>query len=126
MKAQEMRKYRERHPNYNRESSRKTQEKYRKLIFDHYGWQCKMCGRDKNLVLDHINENGNEHRKELGIPSGWMFYRWVVKNGYPDDLQTLCRKCNRSKTLEHISKEVIYAKMREERGQEQVREPNSQ
>jgi hypothetical protein len=60
-----------------------------------------MCGATERLVLDHINEDGKEHRKEIGVPSGWMFWRWAVKHGYPDDLQTLCKRCNEAKAREY-------------------------
>ncbi len=69
----------------------------RKRVFDHYGWACKCCGEtiQEFLTLDHINGGGTAHRKSLkGGKSGTSFYRWVVENGYPTDLETACMNCN--------------------------------
>lgn len=45
------------------------------------------------LEIDHTNNNGNTHRKEVGR----HLYKWIIKNNYPRDLQILCANCNRSK-----------------------------
>lgn len=47
------------------------------------------------LGLDHINGGGREHRKSVG--SGFGFYRWLRKNGWPDGFQTMCHNCNQAK-----------------------------
>jgi hypothetical protein len=56
------------------------------------------CGATEDLTLDHVNGGGGKHRKQIG-GSGVLFYRWLVRNGFPDDppLQVLCGKCNSSK-----------------------------
>lgn len=45
------------------------------------------------MTLDHIENDGSEHRKELGF-SGNSFYLWIVKNGFPAGFQVLCMNCN--------------------------------
>ena len=59
---------------------------------------CQCCG-EKELVfltLDHINNDGNEHRTTIGV-GGLHLYRWAEKNNYPRTLQVLCRNCNWAK-----------------------------
>jgi len=43
------------------------------------------------LTIDHINNNGAEHRKLVG---GMNFYRWLQKNNYPEGFRVLCYNCN--------------------------------
>lgn len=64
-------------------------------IFDAYGGRfCACCGETeiKFLSLDHILQNGAEHRRAVGF----RVYRWLESNGYPDteQYQILCRNCN--------------------------------
>jgi hypothetical protein len=60
-----------------------------------YGGKCKCCGEteEKLLAVDHVHNNGAEHRKEKGM-RGASFYRWIRRQGYPDDYQILCCNCN--------------------------------
>ena len=51
------------------------------------------------LTLDHINNDGNKHRKKLRGSNkhggGTHFYRWLRRNNYPkDNFQILCMNCN--------------------------------
>jgi hypothetical protein len=59
---------------------------------NHYGEICKCCGETifEFLEIDHIDGGGNQHRKEIGS----HYYDWIIKNNFPDILQTLCAKCN--------------------------------
>jgi hypothetical protein len=75
--------------------------KIRQIILDHYGQKCNCsCGcnttNPRHLTLDHIENNGAAHRKEVG--TSLYFYRWVIKNNFPDDLQILCFNCNCAKS----------------------------
>jgi hypothetical protein len=79
----------------------KSSELYDQVL-EGYGAFCACCGeREKSfLVIDHVNNDGAAHRRELqsrGIYPGPAFYRWVVTNGFPDILQVLCANCNTSK-----------------------------
>lgn len=49
------------------------------------------------LTVDHINNDGHEHRKTAG--SGTPFYRWIVKNNFPPGFQILCWNCNSCKGI---------------------------
>ena len=64
--------------------------------FDHYcGQICCWCGENDFDVLsiDHINNDGNIHRKSgnKGISN---IYRWLKDNNYPEGFQVLCNNCN--------------------------------
>lgn len=81
----------------------KDQQSYRKKqqVIEHYGCVCAECGeaRIERLTIDHINNDGAEQRKLLGYKTGSIFYRWLVKKNFPDNLglQVLCYNCNGSK-----------------------------
>lgn len=68
--------------------------------------QCACCG-EKEIVflqLDHINDDGAEHRrqvtKELGyFPTGTGMANWLKKNDWPPIMQVLCANCNWGKRL---------------------------
>lgn len=53
---------------------------------------CVECGITDIRVLtaDHIGGNGNEHRRSINVPSGLKFYRWLIRNNYPNGFQVLC------------------------------------
>jgi hypothetical protein len=63
-------------------------------VIEHYGNKCVCCGETELLFLtiDHKNNDGAKKRKTQG--QSYTFYRWIQKNGYPSDLQLLCRNCN--------------------------------
>lgn len=67
---------------------------------------CQSCGFDQidGLVLDHINDDGTKHRKDLNIscrgnPGGKVLYDVIRRKGKMDGLQILCANCN---TMKHI------------------------
>jgi hypothetical protein len=61
---------------------------------------CACCGESQIefLTLDHINNDGNSHRKEIGF-GGSGLYRWAESHGYPPVLQVMCMNCNWGKRL---------------------------
>jgi len=59
------------------------------------------------LSLDHVNNNGAEHRKELGINnSGVQIYGVVKRAGFPEGFQTLC--CNHQMKKELLRRRAQY------------------
>lgn len=75
--------------------------RYRMLCIENYGGSCVCCGNSnyKYLQLDHINNDGAEHRKKLSNGKrGGNMYRWAVSNDYPKNLQLLCANCHHAKT----------------------------
>lgn len=88
------------------------QYEYRKKIKDQVynaygGYKCNCCGETTEffLTLDHINNDGAEHRKMInGNPkkrggNNCSMYRWIIKNNYPPILQVLCFNCNCGKKI---------------------------
>ena len=88
---------------------RKYRLKIKTQIMQHYGNKCNCCGEDtfEFLSIDHINDDGSKHRKEISpkyhhhIPNT-VIYRWIIKNNYPDDFQILCFNCNTAKHYHKI------------------------
>jgi len=73
-------------------------------VINHYGGKCSCCGEKhiEFLCIDHINGNGNKHRKfiEQVMGSEGNFYRWLVRNNYPKkEFQILCYNCNNAKHI---------------------------
>lgn len=73
----------------------------RLMAIKHYGGRCA-CPKCPDpecsfvfLCIDHVDNNGAEHRKEIG--SG--IYEWLRKNNYPDGFQVLCYNCNMGKSI---------------------------
>jgi hypothetical protein len=69
-------------------------------VFTAYGgYVCRCCGETHKefLQLDHVNNDGSDHRKEVGSAGGDRLYLWLKKNGYPPIIQVLCANCNYSK-----------------------------
>lgn len=82
-------------------TAKRGRDKNKEIVYRAYGEVCKCCGEaDKTcLSIDHVNNDGAQHRKEVGSGSG--FYQWLINNSFPKDFQTLCRNCNWAK---HINK----------------------
>ena len=68
----------------------------KKIILERYGRDCACCGESEFnfLTLDHINNDGAQHRREIGGKTGYNMYRWLINNELPDGFQTLCYNCN--------------------------------
>ena len=74
---------------------RRFRRNLRATIIKEYGGKCKVCGiiDPEVLEIDHINNNGKEHRKD-GI-SGYKMYQFLKNNSFPkDEYQLLCKNCN--------------------------------
>lgn len=72
--------------------AQRRQEK--ETVFRHYGGVCTCCNENllSLLTIDHINDDGGIQRKKNG--KGGKFYAWIIKMGFPTDLQILCWSCN--------------------------------
>lgn len=79
-------------------ASRKSYNKRRKAVIDHYGGKCACCGIEDIDVLefDHINGGGHKHFRKEGINK---LMNWLYKNDYPEGFQVLCSNCNVGKHL---------------------------
>lgn len=88
------------HPNPEKyKQSRRDQKRLLKIeTLKHYGGVCVCCGESNLLFLtiDHINGNGGQHRRQLGMGNGGghVFYQWLKNNHFPNGYQVLCFNCN--------------------------------
>lgn len=59
---------------------------------------CACCNEREYqfLTLDHIRNDGAEHRKKDPLAKG-SIVNWVIKNNFPPGLQVLCANCNMAK-----------------------------
>ncbi len=62
--------------------------------------KCVCCGETiiEFLGIDHINNNGAEERKQIGL-IGADFYAWLIKQGYPEGYQVMCHNCNQGRQI---------------------------
>lgn len=69
-------------------------------ILDHYSWFCQCCGCDipEFLTVGHKHGGGNLQREEIRkVKQVHEWYRWIIDNGFPEDLQIECWNCNMSR-----------------------------
>ena len=94
-----VRRYAGRNPDKIKKSNAEQYAKLRKQLFDAYGWACMCCGEKikEFLTIDHVNNDGAEHRRITGGGSAWL--REIRKLGFPPGFQTLCFNCNAARGL---------------------------
>lgn len=70
--------------------------------YGHNKCACVNCGYNdiRALSIDHVNGNGNRHRKMINVEGGEI-YTWLKKNDYPLGFQTLCMNCQFIKKQEN-------------------------
>lgn len=87
------------------DGKRKKRQRLRKEVMEGYGGKCAHCGfdDDRALVLDHVNDNGAEERKQW-IGKADFFYQKIINDGLPSDYQVLCANCNTIKEFERRQK----------------------
>lgn len=77
-------------------------DRTKQKVLDHYGRSCVCCGESEEvfLCLDHIDNNGTEHREMVG-KGGSTMYQWLVVHNFPEEwkLQTFCYNCNNAKKV---------------------------
>lgn len=78
--------------------------KTKTTVINHYSngtMHCRCCKETEMgfLSIDHINGGGNKHRKKIGSYAGGAFYRWLIKNNFPDGFQILCYNCNLGRAI---------------------------
>lgn len=58
---------------------------------------CICCGETilEFLTIDHINNNGNKHRKTFTM----TMYGWLKKHNFPKGYQVMCFNCNHGKYI---------------------------
>lgn len=83
-----------------RRYDRKKHQQRRHQALEAYGGKCACCGvaEEVFLAIDHIENNGNVHRKEIRATGSVAMYRWLEKQNYPEGFQLLCHNCNYAKS----------------------------
>ena len=95
-----------------REYQKARERNYNKrlLILNALGCKCTCCGETaiSMLDIDHVNNDGKQHREERGQRASYWVYNDVIRSGFDRSrYQVLCRNCNWSKwknsgVCEHI------------------------
>ena len=83
-----------------RQYARAYTRKIREAVLLAYGGKCVECGEDRYpcLEIDHINNDGAKHRKEIKLQGGSnALTQWLYRNNYPTGFQLLCGNCHRIK-----------------------------
>ena len=95
--------YYERHREKMMQQSKARRDKYRAEMIEAYGGKCVCCGETEPafLTVDHIHNDGSEHRKrKRGAGSGFSLALELKKQGWPKDrYQLLCMNCNMAKGM---------------------------
>ncbi len=87
------------------EGAKKIRERIKVAVFAAYGgYKCACCGETEKmfLTIDHVNNNGAEHRRNITgkrTRAGYHTYKWLLKNNFPDGFQVLCMNCNHGKRM---------------------------
>lgn len=81
---------------------REKRQENRRIVINHYSKgenNCACCKENQInfLSIDHMNNDGAKHRREIRGISGGPFYSWLIKNNFPEGLQILCFNCNFAK-----------------------------
>jgi hypothetical protein len=69
----------------------------RDVVYRAYGgYKCACCGETEKLFLsiDHVNNDGAEHKRSMKLNTGEQLHRWLIRNNFPDGFQVLCMNCN--------------------------------
>lgn len=86
-------------------SCRDKRARIKETVFAAYGgYKCVCCGETEKLFLtiDHIGNDGANHRRKLigkRYSAGYHTYIWLVKNNFPQGFQVLCMNCNHGKRM---------------------------
>lgn len=89
-------------PNPFREKVARYRRSLKSQVMDAYGNRCACCGETQPLFLtvDHVENDGAEHRAGLGHGQGGdRIYKWLIREGFPSGFQILCWNCNVGKHL---------------------------
>lgn len=87
----------------NRKNTHKYTMRLKDEFFEHYGDKCAMCGESDKRVLtvDHINDDGADHRRRVGDNTYCVIRDLKVRNWPETEVQTLCYNCNAIKKMEN-------------------------
>jgi hypothetical protein len=88
--------WRKDNPEKTAKKNRDYKEKMRLQVFAHYGNRCSCCGDDHRefFAMDHVNGEGNKHRREARITNSADLFLWIIRHNFPDTFRILCHNCN--------------------------------
>jgi hypothetical protein len=94
--------WRRQNPEKVRQYNRSNAQKYKLSAIRAYsdGKNCCACCDENNikfLSIDHMNDDGASHRKEVG--SGSNMHVWLHTHAYPKGFQVLCFNCNLGRSV---------------------------
>lgn len=102
--------YRNAHPDKRRLYNKRYTQTIKRKVMDLYGRGCQCCGEEQLmfLTIDHVNDDGKQHRQELATTSasygrgGIEFYKYLWREhragrDIPYVLQVLCWNCQQAK-----------------------------
>ena len=83
--------------------NKKLRLNYKQRIVEHYSNGencCNCCGEDifEFLTIDHIHNDGSEHRKKIGS----NILTDLIRRNFPEGFQILCMNCNMAKEINGI------------------------
>lgn len=68
----------------------------RDAVYKAYGgYKCACCGETERafLSIDHIHNDGAEHKRRFKLQTGEQLYRWLIRHNFPPGFQILCMNC---------------------------------
>lgn len=76
------------------ETQKERYARVKAVVYDAYGKRCSCCGETNQLflTLDHVNDDGVEHRKT--VKQGTQLMYWLIRLDFPETIQLLCFNCN--------------------------------
>lgn len=94
--------------------SKEQRDAVRDAVYLAYGgYRCACCGETERMFLsiDHVNNDGAEHKRTCKIRTGEQLYRWLIRNKFPVGFQILCMNCqwgkrNNNGVCPHVSGKV--------------------
>lgn len=88
----ELAEYRER---INRENTERRNAAKEAAYNAYGGYKCACCGETEIafLSIDHVHNDGAEHKRQNNIRTGEQMYRWLARNKFPPGFQVLCMNC---------------------------------
>lgn len=96
-------------------SKKRYLREMREMLFRHYGDKCSCCGEAEKifLTLEHVNNDGALHRKQVRSMNPVALILDLRKRGWPDKGYTiLCFNCNLGKAKNknvcpHVENKVL-------------------
>lgn len=97
-----VRRWRNNNPERVKENKRNERARLKQEMVEAYGGKCSCCGEMaiEFLTLEHREQDGAEHRRQLAKKNGVkrvrcdMIWREARRQGYPDCYTVLCMNCN--------------------------------